>query len=32
MVSDMEVRMKQRCVIELLHVEKWHPQTFINIC
>ena len=25
MVSDMEVRMKQRCVIEFLHVEKIAP-------
>ena len=26
MVSDMEVRMKQRCVIEFLHVEKNAPK------
>jgi hypothetical protein len=25
MVSDMEVRMKQRCVIEFLHAEKTAP-------
>jgi len=30
MVSDMGVWMKQSCVIEFLHVEKWHPLTFID--
>ena len=28
MASDMEVHMKQRCVIEFLHVEKLHPLNF----
>lgn len=30
MVSDVEVGVKQSCVIEFLHVEKWHPLTFID--
>ena len=32
MVSDVEVCMKQRCVTEFLHVEKWHPLAFIDAC
>jgi len=31
MVSDMEVRMKQRCVTDFLHVEKM-PPTDIHQC
>ena len=30
MVSDVEMCMKQRCGTEFLHVEKWHPLTFID--
>jgi len=31
MASDIEVRMKQRCVTEFLHAEKkLHPMTFID--
>jgi hypothetical protein len=30
--SDMEVRVKQRCVIEFLHVKKLHPRTVIDAC
>ena len=29
MASDMEVHLKQRCVIVFLHVEKWHPLTVV---
>ena len=32
MQSDKEVDMKQRGGPEFLHVEKWHPLTFINAC
>ena len=36
MVSDMEMRMKQRCVIEFLHVEKMVPTDIhwylLNVC
>jgi hypothetical protein len=32
MASDMEVRTKQRCVIEFHHAEKLHPLTFNNAC
>jgi len=32
MVSDTEVHVKQRCVTEFLHMEKWHPLTFIADC
>ena len=32
MASVMEVQKKQRYGIELLHVQKWHPLTFINVC
>jgi len=32
MVSDIEVSMKQRCVIEFFYAEKWHPVTFIDAC
>ena len=36
MVSDMKVHMKQRCVIELLHVEKMAPIgihcCLLNVC
>jgi len=36
MASDMEVRMKQRCVIELLHAEKIAPidihRRLLNVC
>ena len=30
MASDMEENMKKRGVTEFLHVEKWHPLTFID--
>ena len=31
MMSDTGLQMKQRCVTELLHVEKkWHPLTFLD--
>jgi len=29
MASDMEVRMKQRCVIEFLYAEKIAPKEFV---
>jgi len=32
MASDMEVRMKQRCINEFLHAEKLAPNAFINAC
>jgi len=33
MVSDMEMRMKQRCGIELLHAEKqWYLLIFTDTC
>ena len=32
MVSDVEVSMKQRCAIELLHAEKIHPLSFTDAC
>jgi len=32
MVSDVEVCMKQSCVTEFLHAEKWHPLAFIDAC
>ena len=31
MVPDMEVRMEERCVTEILHEEKLLPLTFINL-
>jgi len=31
--SDMEMQMKQRCVIEFLHAgKKWRPLTFTDAC
>ena len=32
MVSDMQMCIKQRCVIELPMWKKWHPVTFIDAC
>ena len=32
MTSDMEVHMKQKCVAEFLHAEKWHLVTFMDTC
>ena len=32
MASDMEVRMKQRCVIEFPMRKKLHPMTFTDAC
>ena len=30
MVSGMELLMKQMCITEFLHAEKWHPLTFTD--
>jgi len=32
MVSGMGEHIKQNFITEFLHVEKWHPLTFIDAC
>lgn len=32
MVFDMKVHMKQSCVTELTHTEKWHTLTITDTC